>query len=25
MNWGLLIIGDEVRATWLDETWNWIC
>jgi len=23
MNWGPLIIGDEVRAIWLDETWNW--
>ena len=23
MNWGPLIIGDEVTAIWLDETWNW--
>jgi len=23
MNWGPLIIGNEVAATWLGETWNW--
>jgi len=23
MNWGLLIIGDEVMVIWLDETCNW--
>jgi len=23
MNWGPLIIGDEVTAILLDETWNW--
>ena len=23
MNWGPPIIGDEVMAIWLDETWNW--
>jgi len=22
MNWGPPIIGDEVAATWLGETWN---
>jgi len=23
MNWGPLIIGDEVTSIWLCETWNW--
>jgi len=23
MNWGPLIIGDEVTAIWPDDTWNW--
>jgi len=23
MNWGPLIIGDEVTAIWLGETGNW--
>jgi len=23
MNWGPLIIGDEVTAIWPGETWNW--
>jgi len=22
MNWGPLIIGDEVAANWVGETWN---
>jgi len=23
MNWEPPIIGDEVKAIWLDESWNW--